>query len=133
VLNYSARAREGDGFNNNPLWQDGDQMYDGIIIRQVPEISQFVTNVWTTLKTAGTASARVEPVFLCGQQAAAMAWGQMARPTFRKEDDYGFVTGTGVEMAYGVGKIFTKPSSQTGGTKLVQRAVATGFFASAAD
>ena len=133
VVNYSARAREGNGMDKNPLFQDGDQLYDGVIVREVPEISSFVTNVWTTLKTAGTSSARVEPVFLCGQQAAAFAWGQMARPTFRKEDDYGFVTGTGIEMAYGISKIFTKPSSQTGGTKLVQRAVATGFFASAAD
>jgi hypothetical protein len=133
VINYSARAREGRGMDNNPLFQDGDQLYDGVIVREVPEISNFVTNVWTQLKTAGTASARVEPVFLCGQQAAAMAWGQMARPTFRKEDDYGFITGTGIEMAYGVSKIFTKPNALTTGTKLVQRAVATGFFASAAD
>jgi hypothetical protein len=133
VINYSARAREGRGMDNNPLFQDGDQIYDGVIVRQIPEISNFVTNVWTTLKTAGASSARVEPVFLCGQQAAAMAWGQMARPTFRKEDDYGFITGTGIEMAYGVSKIFTKPNALTTGTKLVQRAVATGFFASAAD
>lgn len=130
VINYSARAREGRGMDNNPLFQDGDQIYDGVIVREVPEISQFVSNVWTTLKTAGATSARVEPVFLCGQQALAMAWGQMARPTFRKEDDYGFIAGTGIEMAYGVGKIFTKPS---GGTKLIQRGMATGFFASAAD
>jgi len=133
VINYSARAREGNGMDKNPLFQDGDQIYDGVIVREIPEISSFVTNVWTTLKTAGASSARVEPVFLCGQQAAAFAWGQMARPTFRKEDDYGFITGTGVEMAYGISKIFTKPSALTGGTKLVQRAVATGFFASASD
>ena len=130
TINSAARAREGSGMNNNPIFQDGDQLYDGVIVREVPEISLFVSNVWTTLKTAGAASARVEPVFLCGQQALAMAWGQMARPTFRKEDDYGFITGTGIEMAYGVGKIFTKPS---GGTKLIQRGMATGFFAAPAD
>lgn len=130
VVNYSARAREGRGMDNNPLFQDGDQIYDGVIVREIPEISQFVSNVWTSLKTAGNTSARVEPVFLCGQQAVAMGWGQMARPTFRKEDDYGFITGTGIEMAYGVGKIFTKPA---GSTKLIQRGMATGFFASAAD
>ena len=131
TINKDGRAREQNGMDKNPLFQDGDQMYDGIIIRQVPEISSFVTNVWTTLKTAGTASARVEPVFLCGQQAAAMAWGQMAKPTFRKEDDYGFITGTGIEMAYGMSKIFKKhPSS---GSNLVQFGVATGFFASATD
>ena len=70
-------------------------------------------------------------MFICGQQAVAFAWGQMARPTFRKEDDYGFVTGTGIEMAYGVSKMFKKhPSS---GTKLVQWGQGTGFFAAASD
>lgn len=133
VINYSARAREGNGMDKNPLFQDGDQLYDGVIVREVPELSSFVTSVWTTLKTAGAANARVEPVFLCGQQAAAMAWGQMARPTFREETDYQFVKGTGIEMAYGIAKMFTKPSALTGGTKLVQRGMATGFFASVAD
>lgn len=130
TINKDARPRENGGVSNNPLFQDGDQIYDGVIIREVPEISSFVTNVWTTLLTAGDTSARVEPVFLCGQQAAYMAMGQMARPTFRKEDDYGFINGVGIEAAYGVGKMFSKGLSST---KLVQWGVATGFFASAAD
>jgi hypothetical protein len=130
TINKDARPRENEGVSKNPLFQDGDQIYDGVIIREVPEISAFVTNVWTTLKTAGTTSNRCEPVFLCGQQAAVMAIGQMARPTFRKEDDYQFITGTGIEAAYGISKIFKKPQA---GTKLVQWGVATGFYASAAD
>jgi hypothetical protein len=131
TVNKDARPREGNGVDKNPLFQDGDQIYDGVIVRQVPEISSFVTNVWTTLKTAGASSARVEPVFLCGQQAAAMCWGQMAKPTFRKEDDYGFITGTGIEMAYGVSKIFKKHPNT--GSNLVQFGMATGFFATATD
>lgn len=130
TVNKDARPREGNGVDKNPLFQDGDQIYDGVIVREVPEISAFVTNVWTSLKTAGNGTSRVEPVFLCGQQAAVMAIGQMARPTFRKEDDYGFITGTGIEAAYGVSKIFKKPQA---GTKLVQWGMATGFFSSAAD
>ncbi len=133
TVNKDARPREEMGANgapNNPIFQDGDQIYDGVIVRQVPEISSFVTNVWTTLLIAGTTSARVEPVFLCGQQAACFAIGQMAKPTFRKEDDYGFVTGTGIEAAYGVSKIFKKHPKT--GTKLVQWGVLTGFFTSAA-
>jgi hypothetical protein len=126
TINKDARAREGSGMEKNPIFQDGDQMYDGVIVREVPEISSFVTNVWTTLTTAGASSARVEPVFLCGQQAACFAIGQAAKPTFRKEDDYGFVTGTGIETAYGVAKMFSKGVSST---KLVQTGVATGFFA----
>jgi hypothetical protein len=133
--NTNARAREesqsNGGPSTNPLFQDGDILWDGCIVRLVPEISNFVTNVWTSLKTAGNGGTRAEPVFLCGQQAAVIAYGQMAKPTFRKEDDYGFITGTGIEAAYGVGKMFKKhPKS---GTKLVQWGVATGFFNSASD
>ena len=132
--NTNARAREGrevNGAPDNPIFQDGDILWDGVIVRLVPEISNFVTNVWTSLKTAGNGTTRVEPVFLCGQQAAAIAYGQMAKPTFRKEDDYGFITGTGIEAAYGVGKIFKKHPKA--GTKLVQWGMATGFFNSASD
>src|SRR6188768_1228611 len=132
--NTNARAREGREINggpDNPIFQDGDILWDGVIVRLVPEISQFVTNVWTSLKTAGNGTTRVEPVFLCGQQAAAIAYGQMAKPTFRKEDDYGFITGTGIEAAFGVGKIFKKHPKAT--TKLVQWGMATGFFNSASD
>ena len=130
VVNKDARPREVAGLPN-PIFQDGDQMYDGVIVRLVPEISLFVNNVWTNLLTAGAASARIEPVFLCGQQAVVMGWGQMAKPTFRKEDDYGFITGVGIEMAYGVGKMFKKHPNT--GTALKQWGIATGFFASASD
>jgi len=140
TTNKDARPREQSGpygATKNPLFQDGDQIYDGVIVRQVPEISRFVTNVWTTLKTAGTSSARVEPVFLCGQQALSFAIGQMPKPTFRAEDDYGFITGTGIEMAYGISKNFKKmkyPQLSTQTTSsLIQWGVCTGFFASAAD
>jgi len=128
TINKDARAREGNGMDSNPLFQDGDQLDDGVIYREVPEISSFVTNQWTLL---GGNSPRVEPAFLCGQQAAVMAWGQMAKPTFRKEDDYGFVNGTGVEMAYGTSKVFKKHPSTS--TTLKQWGVFTGFFAGPTD
>jgi hypothetical protein len=134
TVNKDARPREGrqvNGAPDNPLFQDGDQIYDGVIVRLVPEISKFVDNVWTTLKTAGATSSRVEPFFLCGQQAMAIAYGQMAKPTFRSEDDYGFVKGVGIEAAFGIAKMFKKhPKS---GTALKQWGVATGFFSSASD
>jgi hypothetical protein len=131
ALNREARAREGDGMKDNPLFQDGDLLVDGVIIREVPEISQYVSDVWTSLLTAGASSARVEPVFLCGQQAAVLGWGQMAKPTTRKEDDYGFIQGEGIEMAYGVSKMFKKHPMD--GTDLKQWGVVTAFVAAAAD
>lgn len=131
LATYWSYAQPREKQDNNPLFQDGDIMFDGVIVRQVPEISQHVTNVWTSLTTAGASSTRVEPVFLCGKQAAVCAWGQMAKPTFRKEDDYGFVSGVGVEMAYGCGKMFKKHPMT--GTALKQWGVVTGFYSAALD
>lgn len=117
--------------SNNPLFRPGDLEYGNVLIRKVPQISTYVSNVWTDLKTAGNSSTRVEPVFLAGQQAAVLGWGEMAKPTTRKEDDYQFVDGRGIRMAYGVGKTFKKhPSS---GSNLKQWGIVTGFFSAAAD
>jgi hypothetical protein len=129
-MNQDGRPREGSSWKNNPIFSDGDLMYDGVIVRQVPEISGHVTDVWNGL-LVGASSTRVEPVFLCGQQAAVCAWGQMAKPTFRKEDDYGFIQGVGIEMAYGMSKMFKKHPGT--GSKLVQWGVVTGFFSGAND
>lgn len=126
-IDKDGRARENGGMNSNPLFQDGDELYRGVIHVEVPEIDEYVENVWTSLLTAGANSGRVNPVFFCGQSALGMAIGQMPKPTFRKEDDYGFIEGSGIEMAYGIGKTFRK--FPKGGTKLVQHGMVTGFFA----
>src|SRR5262245_33495779 len=144
TINKDSRSREGrevNGGPDNPLYQDGDQLYDGCIVRLVPEISRFVGTTATPgpwgaaggggLLTAGASSARVEPVFLCGQQAAVVAYGQMAKPTFRTEDDYGFIKGVGIEAAFGIGKMYKKHPKA--GTALKQWGVVTGYFASASD
>jgi Protein of unknown function (DUF4043) len=144
TVNKDARPREGrqvNGAPDNPLFQDGDQIYDGCIVRLVPEISKFVGTTanpgpWGAagggnLLLAGASSARVEPVFLCGQQAVAIAYGQMAKPTFRSEDDYGFIKGVGIEAAFGIAKMFKKHPKA--GTALKQWGVVTGYFASASD
>ena len=47
-------------------------------------------------------------MFLCGQNAIAVGWGQTPKPTQRSEDDYGFLIGRGVEAVWGVGKVFKK-------------------------
>jgi len=54
---------------------------------------------------AGAAGIQVAPAHLCGQGAVAWCWGKMPTPTFLKEDDYQFLRGAGIKMAYGVGKI----------------------------
>jgi hypothetical protein len=139
-INLYARPREENGYGdapNNPLFQDGDLMYDGVIIREIPEIENFVgttatPGVWL-MHNVGTTTSRVAPVFLCGQQAVMFAWGKMATPTFRDQTDYQFVRGVGVKMCYGVAKTFRIPrrnfdTVDTTYTKMVQTGMVTGFF-----
>jgi hypothetical protein len=77
-------------------------LYNGIIIREIPELSLRLP---VTYQTAGSGGIQVAPAFMCGQQAQAWCWGRMPKPTFRKEDDYQFKRGTGIEMCYGLGKL----------------------------
>jgi N4-gp56 family major capsid protein len=77
-------AERGEG---NPLFNDGDLMYDGVVIRKIQEIA--------TLGTVGSGSARLEPVYLCGAQALAVAWAQRTK-TRTEERDYGFVHGVAI-------------------------------------
>jgi Protein of unknown function (DUF4043) len=135
TINQNARPREnlsGTGnAPNNPIYQDGDEMYRGVIVREVPEIDTYVDEVWTSLLTAGAGgTTRVNPVFLCGQSAVAMPYAQMPQPTVLNEDDYSFVEGAGIEMCYGVGKLWKKVPMD--GTALKQWGVVQGFFASTA-
>lgn len=130
--NLNARAREGGGMDKNPIFQDGDLIYRGVIIREVPEIDDFCT-----LVDAGAAGAvDVAPMFLCGQQALTLAWGQMPKPTERKEDDYGMIVGRGVESVYGVSKMFVRNPTFDGFTgtySLTQWGMVTVFVASEPD
>jgi hypothetical protein len=87
--------------DENPLFQDGDLLYRGVIIREIPEIDTLLTMV--NAGNGGTTN--VVPSFLCGQNALGVVYGQMPKPTERAEDDYGMLIGRGVEMAYGVAKI----------------------------
>lgn len=127
--NRDARAREGNPTTTNPIFTGGALLYDGVLYKNIPEITQRLT-----LGTIGTASANVEPFFFCGQAALAYAMGQMPRPTTLEDGDYDFVTGLGIEAQYGVGKIAkaaqgasVAPSSDLGA--LVDWGMVTGFVA----
>lgn len=102
--NRDARAREGGGMNSNPLFQDGDLIYDGVIIRQIEEISTLITTS-STFVAAGGSSISVEPNFLCGQQAMAVAWGQEPQPITDMTADYRFRPGIAIEELRGISKM----------------------------
>lgn len=127
TVNSAIRAREDKGFDNNPIAQDGDLIDDGVIHREIPEIDTRAPTFYATAGASGTTAVR--PVWMCGQGAMAFAWGQMAKPTQLDNTDYGFNQGVGVEMAYGVSKMFKK----TTGGLLKEWGIATGFFAAAPD
>jgi hypothetical protein len=126
TINQTTRPREGDGFNKNPIFQDGDQMYDGVIHREVPEIDTRAPALYNTL---GGSSNGIRPIWLCGQSAMAFAYGQMAKPTQLDNTDYQFNQGVGIETAYGLAKMFKK----TTGGALKEWGIATMFVAAPPD
>lgn len=95
AANRDARAREGDAMKKNPLFTGGDLVYDGIIFKKVPEIPHI---------TGVGSSTDVEPNFLCGQQALAVAWGQTPTPK-TETNDYEFRPGVAIEELRGVKKL----------------------------
>ena len=124
--NRDARAREGAPETTNPIFTGGALKYDGILYKNIPEITQRLL-----LKGQGAAAVDVEPFFLCGQAAMAYAMGQMPRPTTLEDGDYDFITGLGIETQYGVGKIAKAPLLVPGATAgdLVDWGMVTGFVA----
>jgi hypothetical protein len=124
--NRDARAREGNPVKSNPIFTGGALMYDGILYKNIPEITQRLI-----LTGIGGAGVDVEPYFLCGQAAIAYAMGQLPRPTTLEDGDYEFVTGLGIEAQYGLGKIAKAPLAVQGATTgdLVDWGMVTGFVA----
>ena len=112
--------------NDNPLFMDGDILYDGVIVRQVPEM---LTRRPTTFATAGAGgTVAINAAVLCGQSALAQFYGQLPRPTQLDVTDYQFKRGVGLEMAYGIGKV-----AKLTGSNFKDWGVFTGFFASTSD
>lgn len=113
TVNTDARPRD---VESNPLFQDGDLIYDGVIVREIPEIP--------VLSGVGASSINVGQVFFCGAQALGIAWGQEPKMTRKNETDYGFAEGRGIEECLGVSKL-TFNSKDHG--------LLTGHFAAVAD
>jgi N4-gp56 family major capsid protein len=130
AANRDARAREGQGMEENPLFQDGDQIYDGVIYREVPEIDTFFAGAANGFDGAGTAGADTRPCFLCGAQSAAVAWGQEPQFQTDLQKDYKFRPGVAIEELLGVRKLIY-PAGVAGVNK--QTGMVTHFVAAAPD
>jgi len=99
----------------SPLFQGGDLMVRGIIIREEPEIPVYAG--------VGASGSDVQPAYLAGAGALAIAWGQMPQSKTRLAD-YDFRKGVGIEELVG-----TKKIHENG----VQRSIVTGYVSAPAD
>jgi len=105
--NQDARVRG----TNNPLFKDGDLLWDGVIVREVPEIATAAdycdgSNTTINLLTGGASSTRVAPNFLCGAQALSFGLGQRPQIIVDRDYDYGFQPGVAVECKHDIKKSF---------------------------
>ena len=114
--NRDARTRGMD----NPLFTGGSLIWDGVIIREIPEIAA-VSN--------GTIDCN--PNYLVGAQALGVAWAQRTKTT-TQVNDYGFHNGVGVQEMRGIEKLLF--GSGAGDTDdLKQHGVVTVWTAGVAD
>ena len=110
---------------DNPLFTDGDIIWDGVIVREIPELLQ---NKWLAL---GASNIDVGEVYLCGAQAIGYALAQRWN-TRTQEMDYKTKNGIAVQQIYDVGKIqFGTGASDT--TTLKDNGIVTGFFSAVGD
>lgn len=92
--NRDARPRT---VEKNPIFQDGDLVYNGIIFREVEELP--------VIPGVGNGGGDVAGNFLCGAQAIGIAWGQEPTPQTDRNKDYSFRPGVAIEELLGVEKI----------------------------
>jgi len=117
--NRDARTRGMD----NPLFTGGSLVWDGVIVREIPEIA--------ILSSVGAGSIDVGPVYMCGAQAIGVAYAQRTKTTTQVAD-YGFRNGVGVQEIRGIEKlIFGSGAGDTDDLK--DHGIVTGFFAAVAD
>lgn len=116
AANRDARVRGLD----NPLFAGGDLLWNGVIIKEVPDMDKFIDStgsglwdgVWganatgDSLATSGATSSRVGVAFLTGAQAVGFGIGKMADFNRRKEDDYGHLNGIGIAAKHDIKKTF---------------------------
>lgn len=114
--NRDARQRGMD----NPLFTGGSLIWDGVIIREIPEIAA-VSN--------GTIDCN--PNYLVGAQALGIAWAQRTKTTTQVAD-YNFRNGVGIQEIRGIEKLLF--GSGAGDTDdLKQHGVVTVWTAGVAD
>jgi len=118
---------------SNPLFHDGDLIWDGVICREIPEIPlESATWAGVTGTGLGNGAIQTAPNYLCGAQALAMAWAQ--RTVSRTDiDDYGAQAGVAIQEIRGIRKMVFGKNASTDTSDLVDHGVFTLFQAAVAD
>ena len=119
TANRDARVRGTD----NPIFTGDSLIYNGMIIREIPEIGDCAI-------TGGT-SADVQPVFLCGAQAIGFAVAQRSK-TITDDTDYEDKQGVAVQEIRGIEKLKFGTDATVDTTTQKDNGVFTGFFAAPA-
>lgn len=114
--NRDARERG----ENNPLWTGGDLLWDGVIIKEIPEIPKV------------TSSIQIAPAFFCGSQALGLAYAQTTRSVEDTPRDYGRLLPIGVEEIRKVEKLRFGTDSAADTTTPKDWGMVTGWFAAVA-
>jgi N4-gp56 family major capsid protein len=121
LANRDARVRGVD----NPLFTGDSLVWDGMILRQIPEIATLEAS----LSSSGVT---LEPVYLCGAQAVGLAWAQRTKST-TDTDDYGFLHGVGVQEIRGIEKLRFGTATGADTTTPKDHGVVTAFIAAPSD
>jgi N4-gp56 family major capsid protein len=113
-----------DRGRDNPLFTAGDILYNGVIIREVPEMP--------VIAGAGTGGIDVAMSALCGAQALGVAWAQRMKSTTNVRD-YGYFHGIGLQEIRGIAKLRWGVDPTVDTTKPVDAGIVSVFTAAVAD
>ena len=121
LANRDARVRGVD----NPLFTGDSLVWDGIIIREIPEIAALSS-------TVDSLAIGIEPVYLCGAQAIGYAIAQRTKST-TDVDDYEFVHGVGVQEIRRIEKLRFGTNASVDTTTPRDHGIVTAFVQASAD
>jgi N4-gp56 family major capsid protein len=115
-----------DRGKDNPLFTGGDILFNGIIVREVPELP--------ILHSGDTGGSTIDVGFsyLCGAQAVGIGWAQRAKSTTNVRD-YDWFHGVGISEIRGIGKLRFGTDATTDQTAPVDAGIVTLVNAAVAD
>lgn len=97
---------------DNPLFSDGDLVYNGVIWKECPEYDDIIAGTASGLNPLPTSgdsandNDAVAPIHIIGAQALAIGYGQKGRLVVKPDQDYDFRWGVAHEECLKVQKLF---------------------------